>query len=47
MTDAASLFDKIIVMAVYALDSDKDLEQCEACVSSVLEVFREGRRGGT
>ena len=27
-------------------DSDKDVEQYDACISSVLKVFREGRRGG-
>ena len=37
---------KTMVMAVYALDSDKDLEQYEACISTVLNVLREGRRGG-
>ena len=39
-------FGKTVVMAVYARDSDKDLEQYEACVSCVLRVLREGRRRG-
>ena len=33
-------------MAVYAPDSGKDMELCEVCVSSVLRVLRDGRRGG-
>ena len=33
-------------MAVYAPDSIEDMELYEACVSSVLRVLREGRRGG-
>ena len=32
--------------AVYAPDSSEDMEFCEACVSGVLQVLREGRRGG-
>ena len=31
-------------MAVYAPDSGNDMELHEACLSSVLRVFREGRR---
>ena len=33
-------------MAVYAPVSSKDMDLYEACVSSVLRVLREGRRGG-
>ena len=33
-------------MAVYAPDSSEDMELYEACVSSVLRVLGEGRRGG-
>ena len=35
-----------LVMAVYAPDSSKDMELYETCVSSVLRVLCEGRRGG-
>ena len=42
----AILFDKTTVVAVFAPDSDKDLEQHEACLSSVLNFLREERRGG-
>ena len=40
------LIDDTLVMTVYAPDAGKDLEQYEACISSVLKVLREGRRGG-
>ena len=40
----AILFGTTLVMAVYASDSSEDM--CEACVSSVFRVLREGRRGG-
>ena len=33
------------MMAVYAPVSSKDMDLYEACVSSVLRVLREGRRG--
>ena len=33
-------------MAVYAPDSKKSLEMYEECVSSVVKVLREGRKGG-
>ena len=36
-----------MVMAVYAPDSKKSLEMYEECVSSVVKVLREGRRGGS
>ena len=35
-----------MVIAVHAPDSDKDLEQYEACVSCVLRVLRETRKEG-
>ena len=35
-----------MVMAVYAPDSGKSLVMYEACISSVVRVLREGRRGG-
>ena len=35
-----------MVMAVYAPDSSKSLEMYEDCISSVVKVLREGRRGG-
>ena len=41
-----SLFDKTMVMAVYAPHSDNDLEQYEACVSGVPCVLREARKAG-
>ena len=46
---SASLFGTILVMAVYAPDSSesKSLEMYEACISSVVQVLRDGRRGGT
>ena len=40
------LFGSTLVMAVYAPDWAKDMELYEACVSSVLGVLCEGRRGG-
>ena len=39
------LFGSTLVMAVYAPDSSEDVEVYDACVSSVLRVLREGRRG--
>ena len=33
-------------MAVFAPDSSTSLETCDACISSVVKVLREGRRGG-
>ena len=35
-----------MVMAVYAPDSKKNLEMYEECISSVVKVLREGRKGG-
>ena len=35
-----------MVMAVYAPDSKKSLEMFEECISSVVKVLREGRKGG-
>ena len=42
----AILFGTTLVIAVYAPDSSTDMELYEACVSSVLLVLREWRRGG-
>ena len=42
----ANLFGTTMVMAVCAPDSKKSLEMCEECISSVVEVLREGRKGG-
>ena len=42
----ATLFGTTMVMTVYAPDSKKSLEIYEECVSSVVKVLREGRRGG-
>ena len=42
----AILFGTTLVMAVCAPDTSKSLEMYEACISSVIEVLREGRRGG-
>ena len=33
-------------MAVHAPDSSNSLQMYEACISSVVKVLREGRRGG-
>ena len=35
-----------MVMAVYAPDSKKSLGMYEECISSVVKVFREGRKAG-
>ena len=35
-----------MVVAVYAPDSKKSLEMYEECISSVVKVLREGRKGG-
>ena len=35
-----------MVMSVYAPDSKKSLEMYEECIASVVEVLREGRKGG-
>ena len=43
---SAILFGTTLVMAVYAADSSKSLEMYETCISSVVKVLREGRRGG-
>ena len=42
----AVLFGTILVMAVYAPASSKSLEMYETCISSVVEVLREGRSAG-
>ena len=42
----AILFGTTMVMTVYAPDSKKSLEMYKKCVSSVVKVLREGRRGG-
>ena len=34
------------MMAVFAPDSSTSLETCDACISSVVKVLREGRRSG-
>ena len=41
----AILFGTTMVMAVYAPDSKKSLEMFEECISSVVKVLREGRKG--
>ena len=43
---SAILFGTTLVMAVYAADSSKSLEMYETCISNVVKVLREGRRGG-
>ena len=42
----AILFGTTMVMAVYAPDAKKSQEMYEECVSSVVKVLREGRKGG-
>ena len=42
----AILFGTTMVMAVYAPDTEKSLEMYEECISSVVKVLREGRKGG-
>ena len=42
----ASLFGTTVVMAVHAPDSSNSLAMYETCISSVVKVLREGRRGG-
>ena len=42
----AILFGTTLVMAVCAPDSRKSLEMYEKCISSVVKVLREGRKGG-
>ena len=34
------------MMAVYAPDSKKSLEMYEECISCVVKILREGRKGG-
>ena len=36
-----------MVVAVYAPDSSTSLETYDVCISSVVKVLQEGRRGGT
>ena len=45
-TCTAILFRTTVAMAVYAPDSGESLEMYGACISSVIKVLREGRRGG-
>ena len=41
----AILFGTTMVMAVHAPDSKKSLEMYEECVSSLVKILREGRKG--